>query len=168
MSKIELVAVDYQNSQHANDLVSMLDHYASDVSGGGEPLSAEVRQSLAARLATRSDADSVLAYVDNRPAGLLNCFEGFSTFAARPLLNIHDVIVHQDFRRRGIARRLLNAARDIAIRRGCCKMTLEVLSENRGAVAAYKQFGFERYQLDPTFGPAVFMEMKLDGAASLA
>jgi len=160
-SAVTLTRVDYRNPQHATDLVTLLDQYAGDVSGGGRPLSDEVKRELAGRLAERPDAVSLLAYVAGVPVGLINCIEGFSTFLARPLLNIHDVTVHADFRRRGIAGELLRAAERIAVERGCCKLTLEVLSGNDGAKRAYERFGFTPYQLDPALGHAVFMEKKL-------
>ena len=52
---------------------------------------------------------SILAFVGGgvHPAGLLNCMEGFSTFAARPLLNIHDCCVATAFRRQGISSQML-------------------------------------------------------------
>ena len=81
--------------------------------------------------------------------------------AGQPLLNVHDIVVHQDFRRQGIARALLGHAEAVARQRGCCKLTLEVLEGNHGARRAYLDFGFEGYQLDPAMGQALFMEKKL-------
>mgnify|MGYP000614993650 CR=1 FL=1 len=98
---------------------------------------------------------------ERRPVGLINCVEGFSTFAGRPLLNVHDIVVHEDFRRQGIARALLAHVEAMARQRGCCKLTLEVLEGNHGARRAYLDFGFEGYQLDPAMGQALFFEKKL-------
>ena len=63
--------------------------------GGGAPLGARrcgpiCREALAAR----PQAFSVLACDGEHAAfGLVNCIEGFSTFACRPLVNVHDVVV---------------------------------------------------------------------------
>ena len=97
------------------------------------------------------------------PAGLINCFEGFSTFAAKPLVNIHDVYVKTEYRKQGISQALLKAVDDEARSRGCCKVTLECLSKNDVAINAYKKSGFHSYELgDPTVnGVAIFMEKKL-------
>ena len=46
--------------------------------------------------------------------------------------------------------------------RGCCKLTLEVLEGNRGALEAYLQSGFRAYALDPAMGTAIFLEKLLD------
>ena len=99
------------------------------------------------------------------PVGLINCFAGFSTFAARPLLNIHDVVVHADYRGRGIGRGLLAWAEQRARDLGCCKLTLEVLSNNTAAQAAYERAGFAPYVLDPAAGQALFLQKLLPEAS---
>jgi ribosomal protein S18 acetylase RimI-like enzyme len=140
----------------------LLDAYAADPMGGGRPLRAEVKSELILRLRQRTDYFGFMAWCDSRPAGLINCFEGFSTFQARPLMNIHDVVVLSDFRGRGISLRLLEQVERLACERGCCKLTLEVLSNNSVAKAAYEKFGFAGYQLDPAAGEAVFWEKALE------
>ena len=103
----------------------------------------------------------MLAFVDGEPAGLAICFEGFSTFQCRPLLNIHDLIVSTNHRGKGLSKLLLKKTEEIARRLGCCKLTLEVLEENSIARNAYRSFGFHGYELDPAMGNALFLEMKL-------
>lgn len=61
---------------------------------------------------------------------------------ARPLLNIHDLAVVPEWRGKGIGRALLEAAEASAVRRGCCKLTLEVLDDNQSARALYDRYGF--------------------------
>ena len=156
---VQLVAL--ANPEHRVALLTLLDHYAQDPMGGGAPLSAYARAHLIAELRTRAGYLGLLAYRAGVAVGLANCFEGFSTFAAKPLLNIHDLVVHRDARGRGIAQRLLARAEQEAHTRGCCKVTLEVLSLNRTALASYERFGFRAYQLDPQAGQALFLEKKL-------
>ena len=158
---IEVFQADYANPRHGEALLRLLDAYARDPMGGGAGLSDDARRGLLRALAARPEAVSVLARVDDEYAGLANCFEGFSTFACRPLLNIHDVVVLPAYRGRGLAALLLEAVQGIAEARGCCKLTLEVLEGNRAARAAYRRFGFRGYELDPDFGRALFWEKKL-------
>jgi ribosomal protein S18 acetylase RimI-like enzyme len=40
----------------------------------------------------------------------------------------------------------------IAVERGCCKLTLEVLEGNHPARALYRTLGFAGYALDPATG----------------
>lgn len=159
---IEIIQADYQNSEHAQALVLLLDLYARDAMGGGHGLSEEVKQNLVAALADRAAAFSVLAFADGRPAGLVNCFEGFSTFACKPLVNVHDVAVAPEFRRQGIAQMMMAQVEQIAQRRGCCKLTLEVLQGNHGAQQMYRKLGYAGYQLDAATGAALFWQKRLD------
>jgi GNAT superfamily N-acetyltransferase len=147
----------------ADTLLELLDAYALDPMGGGRPLPAPVKAELIPRLRTRADYFGFIALSDGRPAGLVNCFEGFSTFYARPLMNIHDVVVLPEFRGQGLSLQLLEQVEQLARERGCCKLTLEVLSNNHIAKAAYQKFGFEGYELDPAAGQALFWEKRLGG-----
>lgn len=155
-----IVATDLARPDHAQALLALLDHYARDPMGGGKGLSEYAMTHLVAGLLARSDFVGFLAYVDGDAAGLVNCFEGYSTFAARPLLNIHDIVVHRAHRGRGVAQALLAAVERAAQARGCCKLTLEVLSNNHRALASYARFGFTPYELDPAAGRALFLEKK--------
>lgn len=158
MHALRIVPTDLHDPAHAAALVSLLDAYARDPMGGGKGLPDEVVAALPQRLAGRAGFVSFLAFVDDEAVGLINCFEGFSTFAAQPLLNVHDIAVLPTHRRRGIARALLAAAEEAARQRGCCKLTLEVLSNNHAAMAAYAQKGFASYELDPAAGQAVALQ----------
>ncbi len=158
MSGVAVVRADCANPVHAAALVSLLDAYASDPAGGGEGLSDFAKKNLVRELAARPQAYSVLAFDGAQPVGLVNCIEGFSTFACKPLVNVHDVAVLASHRGRGIAEQMLALAEAIAVERGAVKMTLEVLSGNHGAVRLYERIGYAGYQLDPAMGKANFMQ----------
>lgn len=156
-----ILKADLFNSSHVDALIDLLDSYARDPMGGGTSLSPFTRDNIGASLRERQGCSVILAYEESRPIGLLIAFEGFSTFACKPLLNIHDIVVIPGFRGRGISSLLLQEAEQIARERGCCKLTLEVLEGNQVALNAYSRFGFINYQLDPEFGRAMFLEKKL-------
>ena len=159
---IKTVRVDYANPVHAAALVDLLDSYARDPAGGGAPLSGFARANLVSQLAARPFIFSVLAFEGDTPVGLVNAIEGFSTFACRPLVNVHDVVVLPDFRGRGIAAQMFAAVEAIAVERRACKLTLEVLSGNLAARGLYEKLGFDDYRLDPAMGHAQFMHKWLD------
>jgi GNAT superfamily N-acetyltransferase len=160
---IEIIEADLSMPAHAEAMVQLMDEYALDPMGGGKGLSDYVKENLPAELAKRKAAHVILAFVDAEPAGLVVCLEGFSTFACKPLLNIHDVIVTFPHRGRGLSRLLLQKAETIALDLGCCKLTLEVLEGNHIAQSAYKACGFSGYELSPQMGKALFWEKKLSG-----
>jgi ribosomal protein S18 acetylase RimI-like enzyme len=155
---LQILPVDYQSVHHRAALVMLLNAYAEDPMGGGEALSAEVKATLCDALAQRPTAASFIAWLDDAPVGLVNCLEGFSTFKAKPLMNIHDIAVLPGHRGKGIGQALLAAAEQHAHQRGCCKLTLEVLTGNLPALKSYQSFGFEPYALDPAAGQASFMQ----------
>lgn len=157
--KIDLIRADYLDPKHAADLLFLLDSYALDPMGGGVGLSAGVRDKLTASLAALPQAVTLLCYVDDEPAGLANCFEGFSTFTCRKLLNIHDFAILEKFRGLGLSQRMLSELAHLARQRGCSKLTLEVLTGNLAAKGAYEKFGFTPYELDPALGQAQFWQI---------
>ncbi len=158
---INILRVNYSNKQHATDMAQLLEHYANDPMGGGKSLANGIADNLAVKLACLPHAFSILAYVNDKPVGLINCFETFSTFQGKPLVNIHDVIVHQDYRGQGLSHKMLAEVERIAIEKGCCKLTLEVLAGNEIAKSSYNKFGFSGYELDPKTGQALFWQKTL-------
>lgn len=158
---ISIQQADYHNPEDAQTIVNLLDTYACDPMGGGEPLSQFVKDNLIVELAKRSFAVSLIAFADTKPVGLLNAFEGFSTFKAKPLINIHDIIVLSEYRGMQIGQKLLQAIEAIAREKNCCKITLEVLEGNKSAQGAYRKAGFAGYALDPEMGHALFWQKNL-------
>jgi ribosomal protein S18 acetylase RimI-like enzyme len=53
---------------------------------------------------------------------------------------------------------LINKVQDVAVQRGCCKLTLEVLSNNPKAIKLYRHLGFAPYELDSAHGHALFYQ----------
>jgi len=158
---VNIIIADYYHANDAEAVVELMNHYALDQMGGGEALADSVKAELVPGLANVSGAFTVLAMVNEKPAGLINCFMGFSTFKAKPLINIHDVIVHEDFRGLKLSQLMLDKVEEVARQRGCCKLTLEVLEGNKVAQNAYMKFGFAGYELDPEMGSAMFWQKAL-------
>ena len=165
---IDIVKADLSLPAHAEATIQLMDAYALDPMGGGQGLSNYVKANLLAELAKRKSAHVILAFVDAKPAGLIICLEGFSTFACKPLLNIHDAIVALPYRGKGLSKLLLQKAEAIALDLGYCKLTLEVLEGNHIAQAAYKSFGFSGYELNPQMGKALFWDKKLEDSQLLS
>lgn len=156
---VRIARVDYRNIPDGVALVTLLDAYARDPMGGVTPLDVTAKGRLCADLANIPGAVSYLAWsAGNEAVGLINCFLGYSTFKARPLMNVHDLIVLPDQRGQGIGQMLLATAEQHARSIGCCKLTLEVLTGNATAMASYLRFGFEPYTLDPAAGHASLMQ----------
>lgn len=155
---------DYSNIDDAHQLAHLLNAYAQDPMGGGKPLSEQAMSRLAPSLNAIPGAFSILGFVDRsqvEPAGFINCLPSFSTFQGQPVLNIHDIAVQESARGTGLCGAMLELVERIAVERGCCKLTLEVLEKNMPAKRAYQKFGFNAYELNPEHGHALFWEKSL-------
>ncbi len=126
--------------------------YAMDPMGDGRALSAEVRRELVPGLRAHPGTMVFLAFQGAAPVGLAVCFLGFSTFAARPLVNISDYYVLPAARGAGVGRRLLEAVERRARELGCCKLTLEVQENNARARRVYAAAGFSQAVYVPEAG----------------
>jgi GNAT superfamily N-acetyltransferase len=158
---ISITLVDYQDAQQMALLIQQLDAYALDDMGGGQALAEEVKQRLLTDLPQQKQNFSLLAWVGDECAGITNCLWGYSTFAAQPLVNIHDLGVQKEFRGMGISTALLKAVEDHARQGNACKVTLEVLANNTIAKASYDKSGFKAYELTEGAGKAEFWQKYL-------
>lgn len=161
-SSISYVQADLDSEEHQDAVLAMVDAYSRDPMGDGAPLPEEIRERLIPGLREHPTTIIFLAYDGETPVGVAVCFLGFSTFAAKPLINLHDVAILPTYRGRGVGRGLLAAVEVKATELGCCKLTLEVLDQNDRALRTYTAAGFKRYSLQPGAGEAIFMSKELD------
>jgi ribosomal protein S18 acetylase RimI-like enzyme len=138
-------AADLASGADGRAIVEVLDSYAREAVAGARPLAADVRARLPGALREHPTALPFLAFAGQDPVGVAVCFLGLSTFHARPLLNVHDLAVVPAWRGRGVGRALLEAVEAEAVRRGCCRLTLEVQDDNEPARRLYERFGFTDY-----------------------
>lgn len=87
----------------------------------------------------------------NQPLGVAICMIGFSSFRGAPLINIHDIAVSPNARGQGVGAALLRAIEVEAKARGCCRITLEVRSDNTRAQAVYRRAGYQSTQPETWF-----------------
>jgi ribosomal protein S18 acetylase RimI-like enzyme len=157
MTDIRIRPVDWDDPADCTAVVELLDAYSREPLEGGRPLSSYAREHVVDGLRQQSGAIVLLAWINTRVVGIAVCYRGFSTFAARPLLNLHDLAVLSDFRNRGVGSRLLEAVCGQAADNGCCKVTLEVRADNHAAESLYRRHGFG----DPGGKPTRFLAKPL-------
>lgn len=158
MNKLGVQIADYSLPEHVSAIAVLMRGYSSDVMGGGSPLSEPHCQQIAEKLQDFGYAVTALAFDGVTPVGLITAIKSFSTFKNSAVLNLHDVYVIPQQRGRGIASQLLTLIDKTAISMGCCKLTLEVLSNNESAKSLYRKFGFKPYTLIDGAGDARFWE----------
>ncbi len=144
VTNVTIVEADLSRAEHQDALVTMLDAYMLDPMEGGVPPSEQVKRDLVPGLRAHPACYVFMAYRDGKPVGFSICFLGFSTFNARPLLNIHDIFVDSSVRGLGIGAMLLVRIEVKARELNCCRITLEVREDNRVARGLYRKVGFDR------------------------
>jgi ribosomal protein S18 acetylase RimI-like enzyme len=157
-----VVEADLERADHQAVVLEITAAYAADPMGTGHPLPSEVRERVIPGLRAIPNARVFLAYLGAEAVGLATCFIGFSTFQAKPLINIHDLIVLEGTRGRGIGRALLTAVEEEARELGCCKVTLEVNERNQRAMQLYHSAGFNQVGADSPIGGALFYSKVLE------
>jgi ribosomal protein S18 acetylase RimI-like enzyme len=153
---VQVRCADLEDPADAAAIVRLLNAYAMDPRGGGNPLPEAVQQRLVAGLRRTPTSRVWLAFDGPEAAGVCVGFLGYSTFQGLPLLNIHDLAVLPSQRGRGTGRALLATAEAFARTAGCCKLTLEVQEDNAPARRLYDRFGFQDVRYGDS-GPTRFL-----------
>jgi ribosomal protein S18 acetylase RimI-like enzyme len=82
---------------------------------------------------------------DNREAlGFTQLYPMFSSVAARRIWVLNDLFVAATARKRGVARALMDRARDFAREAGALRLILETAEDNHAAQALYESLGYVR------------------------
>ena len=139
---VQIVEADLDRTDHQQDVVALTNAYALDPMGGGAALAPDKLDRLIEGLRAHPTTVILLAYDGERAVGIATCFLGYSTFDAKPLLNVHDLAVLPDLRGRRVGARLLEAVERKARALGCGRITLEVGDENARAKRLYELAGF--------------------------
>jgi len=162
-SPLTITLADLSQPADQEATLALLNAYSMDPMGDGQPLSETAQRDLIPGLRAHPTTVILLAWHDGVPAGIAICFLGFSTFAARPLLNIHDYCVLPAHRGTGVGRRLMAAVEEHARALGCCRITLEVQENNHRARRVYAAAGFSQAVHVPEAGGALFLTKHLEG-----
>ena len=155
-TRYRIVAADLEDAEHCAGLVHCLDDYAAGPMGRAEGLSAEVQRAIVPGLREHPERLIRLALQGREVVGVAVCFIGFSTFSAKPRLNVHDLCVLGAHRGQGVGRALLESVLAGARAAGCSGVTLEVRTDNEIAQRLYRSLGFSGGS-----APMLFWERKL-------
>lgn len=147
---MDVLIADLSQPAHADAVVALLDMYCQDFFGNHAPLENEVRFRVIRGL-KECGGTCFLARHGEAFVGVAICLPSYSSFRARPILNIHDLAVVPECRGKGVGRALLAAVEEEARRRGCAKITLEVRSDNALAMDLYRRCGFRGTQPETLF-----------------
>jgi len=137
-----VIKADLHQDIYANAVLKLVDAYARDPLGKGEPLDSSVLARLIPGLQEHPACRTFLCFDANQAIGLAVCFIGFSTFIAKPVMYIHDLAVLSDWRSQGISQLLLDAIEQEARSLNCCKIALEIREDHPAIQKIYTSLGF--------------------------
>jgi ribosomal protein S18 acetylase RimI-like enzyme len=140
--KIQIIEGDLNNPVHAENFLKLTAAYMADPMGKAESWNEEQKETLIREMKVHPSALVIFARADDEYIGICTCFYAYSTFLAKPLLNIHDIYVLESFRGNGIGKMLIQKLEETALMKGCGKITLEVRKDNLNARELYKSQGF--------------------------
>ncbi|HEY7496536.1 MAG TPA: GNAT family N-acetyltransferase [Candidatus Tectomicrobia bacterium] len=161
MPPITIIEADLTQPAHQDAIVRLINAYARDPMGNGHDLPAQVCVALIPGLQQHPTSLVFLAWHGEEAVGIAVCFVGFSTFAARPLINIHDLAVMPAYRQQGVGRLLLERVEAKGQELGCCKLTLEVRADNHPAQRLYQHVGFQHIEYGSETTRVWFLEKRL-------
>jgi len=87
------------------------------------------------------EAEVIIAYAGDEPAGFALFFHNYSTFLGRRVRYLEDLFVKPAFRGLGLGKRLLVELARLAVERRCGRFEWCVLDWNEPAIGFYKKLG---------------------------
>ncbi len=136
----EIKYIDVNNLEHRKALEALFREYSSDAS-------APIESTIVSQLFEFPYFHGFLCFSDTAPLGFAVCFESFSTYRARKVLNIHDFMISSNARGQGLGKLLLDAIENYCCENDYLKITLEVDEENSIAKRLYSSLGYEDFQV---------------------
>ena len=140
--ELSIIQVDLQNPVHCDQVIKLLNDYMNDHMGNNRPMPKELGPQIISGLKQHIGFLGFFVMDNDQFAGLANCNINFSTFQAKPLINIHDFVVAPECRNIGAGHFLLRGVINYASQNGFCRVNLEVREDNLTAKSVYKKMGF--------------------------
>lgn len=81
---------------------------------------------------------------DVKPLGFVQLYPSFSSVTMQKLWNLNDLYVEQSVRRKGVAKALMEKAKEYALETGAKGLTLETAIDNYNAQGLYESIGYEK------------------------
>ena len=86
---------------------------------------------------------------DGNILGMVSLLYSISTALGGKVAILEDMIIHKDYRQKGLGKELLGEAIRFAKGRNCLRLTLLTDFNNDAAINFYRQFGFKKSEMIP-------------------
>ena len=135
-----VVRIDVASTEQCSQFEILFNEYSPG-------LSADIEFHVIKQLFDLPYFHGFICFVDNVPAGFAVCFESYSTYRAKKVLNIHDFMVSSSYRGKGMGKALLKGIEQYCCDHEYLKITLEVDEDNIAAQKLYSSCDYEDYQV---------------------
>lgn len=145
-TSLRVAPADLEDARDAAAIHGLLCAFAREPVSGGHDLPEDVQSRLIEGLRNHPVSRNWIAWdhAASPPVavGCAICQIGFSTFLAKPTLNLHDLFVLPSHRDRGVGGLLMETIHRAARELGCGKVTLEVNHTNEAGQRFYRRLGY--------------------------
>ncbi len=130
------------NAENLDELAGLFDQYRQfyqqppDFEACRAFMAERIENDESVIFAAQSDQGSII--------GFTQLYRSFCSVELKELIYLYDLFVAPVARRSGVARALMEAARQYASARGADRLTLETAITNRPAQALYEELGYAR------------------------
>ena len=126
------------------DVIFQLVKELADHEGRPDAVTATPNDLAALLFGDAAIAKSFVGYGNDKPVAYALVCKMFSSFRAKPILYIEDVLVTKTVQGSGYGRFMMAHLADYALKTGCCAMEWSALTTNGEAEAFYQRLGAEK------------------------
>jgi ribosomal protein S18 acetylase RimI-like enzyme len=130
------------NLDHLDQLAGLFDQYRQFYEQA--PDLDACREFLADRIRKRESVIFAAQGYEGEITGFTQLYHSFCSVEMKKLIYLYDLFVAPEYRRQGVARALMDAARRFALDCGAGRLQLETAISNRPGQALYEDLGWER------------------------
>ena len=138
-----IVHIDTDNDCQRLQLKMLFNEYSS-------ALSTNIDTNIIEKLFKLPYFHGFICNVNDKPAAFAVCFESYSTYRSKKVLNIHDFMVASNYRSKGVGKVLLHGIEQYSRENNYLKITLEVSEGNIAAKKLYDSCHFEDEKITST------------------
>jgi GNAT superfamily N-acetyltransferase len=109
-----------------------------------EPPSESAKRRVVKDVFEKERVELILAFLRKKAVGYALYYYTYSSFLARPTLYLEDIFVLEELRRTGVGRALFSRCASEALKHGCGRLELAVLTWNKNAIDFYEKLGATR------------------------
>ena len=132
----------YVRQANINDMDFLADLFDGYRQFYGQPSNIPAAKSFIQQRFEHAQSVIFIAFSGETPVGFTQLYPSFSSVSLKKVFILNDLFVQDSFRNLGIAKQLIDAAKDYASHIGACRLSLSTAKDNLIAQRVYKESGW--------------------------